>query len=221
MNDLKKKAEAAGYPPPSSRAKNDALYRKLLAGDPGARSELIKGNMALVIVKVDSYLRQFPNLRYFREDLISAGLLSLVQAVDGLRAAGEVPDANPTGYIYTSVQNGLSNAAQEECLIAVPRKSAKRAKAKGQPIAIPKRVAGNDFSELATKLVDDPMPLIELRDEIDGCCRSDVERKIVQMRHEGYLFQEIAEALDIPLSSANLMLRRVYARFLKRTGMKP
>ena len=50
----------------------------------------------------------------------------------------------------------------------------------------------------------------------DACCECDEERACLRLREEGYTFQEMARALEMPLSSAYVMFREVQARFFAR-----
>ena len=59
---------------------NDALYRRLVAGDDLA-NEMIEGNTGLVVFRVDAYLRTSPQMKYYRDDMISEGLAGLCKAV--------------------------------------------------------------------------------------------------------------------------------------------
>ena len=86
----------------SNRKRNERLYPRVMAGDQRAREEMIEGNMPLVVSKVDSYIRRYPQLEYLRHDLHSAGLVGLAQAVNKMAEHNEPEKANPTGYISIS-----------------------------------------------------------------------------------------------------------------------
>src|SRR4030042_1194127 len=103
MTNLMEQSRAAGYSDPFSREKNNEVYERLVGGNEATRDEMIQGNMALVIVRVDAFLRECPHMRYLRDDLISAGLVGLCEAVDMMQKGKRVENPNPTGYIYTAI----------------------------------------------------------------------------------------------------------------------
>ena len=69
--------------------KNNELFPAVAAGDAAARDAMIEDNMALVVVKADALIRQMPSVAYLRDDLVSAGYVGLVKAVNKV-AAGKV-----------------------------------------------------------------------------------------------------------------------------------
>ncbi len=48
--------------------KNNELFPAVVAGDAAARDAMIEGNMALVVVKADSLIRQMPSVAYLRDE---------------------------------------------------------------------------------------------------------------------------------------------------------
>jgi hypothetical protein len=54
--------------------------------------------------------------------------------------------------------------------------------------------------------------VVELRDVFTACCHTETERDCLRLREEGYTFKEIGRRLDMPLSTANLMFRRLQNR---------
>jgi len=69
---------------------NKALVKRLLAGDTSARNELIEINRRLVFTTVKRFLSVWLNFKHLRTDLIGAGMIALVQAVDRLIEIGEM-----------------------------------------------------------------------------------------------------------------------------------
>ncbi len=218
MNNLMEQSRAAGYSEPFSREKNNQVYDRLVNGDESARDEMIQGNMALVVVRVEAYLRQSPQYAFLRDDLISAGLVGLCEAVDAMQKRGRVKSANPTGYIYTAIDNHLTETVDEESTIVVPHRTQKRAREEDNPIVCPRAVGAKAtescFSRLSTA---DVSAGHELKDEIMACCRDDVDVKIVEMRIAGHTDSEIAEAVG--LSGHQTISRRrkkIFARLKER-----
>ena len=62
--------------------KNNELFPAVVAGDAAAREAMIVNNLGLVVVKADSLIRQMPSVAYLRDDLVSAGYIGLVRAVN-------------------------------------------------------------------------------------------------------------------------------------------
>lgn len=93
--------------------RNETLIEQLLAGDASARNELIELNRRLVFTTVKRFLCAWPNSKHLRADLIGAGMVALVQAVDRLTEIGEVkrPIRN---YLISSVRFRLLTEVEKE-----------------------------------------------------------------------------------------------------------
>lgn len=215
MNNVMQMANAAGHKKTTTREENLLLYKALLNNEPGARDSLILANMPLVTLKVTSFL-SCRQLSHLRDELISVGMLALVRSVDNLRVSGEHLEPNPTGYLGNAIVTELMSFVDSESLMPIHRRTRKRAVVNGKPIVIPKQVQMD--MELIPK--PDPMLLVELRDEIDSCCESELESQIIQLRSEKRTDQEIADELHLPRSTVEAMRRSVYQRFLAKSGMK-
>lgn len=195
---------------PLDAEKNAALYARIIAGDPAAREEMITGNMALVISKVDSFLRNVPQMAYLRDDLTSAGFIGLTQAVNALADGTRV--RNP-GYVPCYLGQRISTELtrlvdEDEAPIRVPHTSEHRARTNGQKVtpptvqnAIPERFEVSSYEKE-----------LEMRDLIDSCCTCDEERTFVAMREAGHTYAEVAKAIDMPLTSTYVMAKELDAR---------
>lgn len=220
MKSLLEQSRAAGYSEPLSREKNNALYERLVQGDQAARDEMIQGNMALVIVRVEAFLRECPHFTFFRDDLVSAGLVGLCEAVDMMQKKGRVKKPNPTGYIYTAIDNHLAKVADEESTIVVPHETQKLARQQGKPITPPRAVGlkatESCFSRLSTV---DIAAGHELEDEIRACCRDEIDVKIVEMKSAGHTDSEIAKAVG--MSSHSTITKRRKKLFERLKDRRP
>ena len=91
--NLHKKATECGITP-SSKAENENLFRKIttcrkvVQEGKQAAERLIEGNMAYVVSKVESFLDEYTDYEYLRDDLISEGFLTLARVADNLRKSG-------------------------------------------------------------------------------------------------------------------------------------
>ena len=190
---------------------NNRLYPAVVAGDPAAREALIVGNMPLIVVKAEGFIRHIPGVAYLRDDLVSAGYMGLVQAVNNI-AKGKVKKRAVNAYIGRVVQLSLGHLIDDEHSIRVPRETDRRRRKNGRQIFLPAII------NIIPETIETPSPFaaLELRDLLDACCECDEERTCMRLREEGYTFQEMARALKMPLSSTYVMFREVQARFFTR-----
>lgn len=200
----------------ATRDENDHLYPRVFAGDEPAIERMIMGNTALVIAKVDDYLREFPAFEHFRDDLKSAGYVAVVEAVRSMVGA-YVENPNATGFISQKIYFALGQLIDSEQGIRVPGQTYRKKKAAGKEIRVPLRDGTLEVEHTLQKEgTADPRSMVDLRDELDGCCESDVDRDIIRLREEGLSDADIAERLGIPKTTTYMLRRAIYARFLER-----
>ncbi len=208
---------AAGHTKAFSRQKNEELYHRLIKGDEAVRDEMILGNAALVVLRVDHYLRRNPRMSHMREDMISAGVHGLCAAVDRMQQGGRTKKINPTGYLYTAIDQRIDKLVDEESTIVVPHCSQEVARKNEQPIT-PPRTVGGDAAEIlcAKRFAADLFSGPELEEEIMACCLDQTDHRIVQMRIEGYNDREIAA--KVSKSNTVVFERRmaIYGRLKER-----
>jgi DNA-directed RNA polymerase specialized sigma24 family protein len=201
----------------SSVTRNNELFPLVVAGDAAARSALIEENMALVVVKADSLIKQMPSIAYLRDDLVSAGYIGLVKAINRL-PSGKVRMKALNTWIGRCVLRVLLQLLPKERTIRVPRSSADAARNPesvswdAQPIDAP--VVYNVLPE--TLRAHSHLPLVDLQDICEACCHTDTERECLRLRAAGYTFREIGTTLDLPLATANLMFRNLQKRILHK-----
>jgi hypothetical protein len=205
-------AHAAGVHETGSRARNDALYPLVIAGDERAKQEMIEGNMALVTLRVETFIKNCPAAAFLRDDLISEGLLALTTAVNRMEPVSE---PNPTGYILVAVSNAIEELVDKELYMQMSSETARRKRAAGEklPTQIP---VGRGVFEMAY----DETKVRELRDTIESCAETDIERTILKLREEGNSDYDIAAEIDLPRLSIFRMRREMHQRFLDKTGIK-
>jgi hypothetical protein len=71
-------------PKPLLKEQVDALVAKVLEGDVEARNELILAHLSMLSHTVGRYLYNWPLTRRFLDEMVSAGVLGMTQAVTGL-----------------------------------------------------------------------------------------------------------------------------------------
>ncbi len=190
--------------------KNNELFPAVAAGNAGARDAMIEGNMALVVVKADALIRQMPSVVHLRDDLVSAGYVGLVKAV-GKVVAGKVKTPKAlNAYVGRCATREMLKLLPRERGIHVPWESNRAARKNDHPIQAP--VVINVIPEAFQ--AHSQLAVVDLRDTVDACCKSHTERECLRLREAGHTFQEIADALSMPLATVHDLFRvlrdRVY-----------
>lgn len=159
---------------------NEALVERLLAGDISARNELIEINRRLVFTTVKRFLRVWLNFKHLHADLIGAGMVALVQAVDRLIEIGEVkrPIRN---YLISSIRFKLLTEVEREIEHLQSH----------QYVATYGEVPEHNLA------VDDPLfGQIEDREFLMSFCESERDRDILTRFLEGGKASEIIRSTD-------------------------
>ncbi len=214
--NLMDQSQAVGLGEPLTTEQNDALYQRLVSGDMKARDEMIEGNLALVVYRVDAYIRCAPQMAYYRDDLISGGLEGLCKAVDAMSQGKHLESPRPTGRITKAIDRHISNLADEANVVCVPRRTQTRARAKGKPIDPPRVVSDKILQSKEDQKYFEEKAAIELQEEILACCQTDVERQIILMRIEGYNDTEIGEKINRSQQYISSVRARLFSRFSER-----
>jgi RNA polymerase sigma factor (sigma-70 family) len=192
----------------SAIEKNNALYPAVVAGDAAARTAMILNNLGLVVTKANALIGRMPSIAYLRDDLVSAGNVGLVQAVNKLSPKVHVGAVNC--WLGRAINNKMQDLLPIEHTIRVPRQSSALARHNGCPLAAP--AIANVLSESLEACSD--FAVVDLRDVMNACCQSDIERQCLRLHEKGYTFQEIGQRLGVSRATANLMFRKVKARIL-------
>lgn len=188
-----------------STQRNNELFPLVVAGDGRARDEMIVLNMPLVIFKVEAYLGCLPHLGYLRDDLIGEGNLSLVEAVNKIRAGGVDPQ-KVTGYLSLSIHRAIGHFIDGE-LYSSDRQARKQRRRGDDPTLLHK-VPNSDF--VLSQLEEDTRREDDLLETILGYCETDEERAIVGLRIKGYKDDEIANQLEISKTTIFMLRRELY-----------
>lgn len=207
IENILAKARRVGITRSLTRKDNEDLYQKVLQGNQEAIKQMIEGNMALVIVRLESFLNEYPQYEFFRDDLISEGFLALSQAVNRMAVSDEHPDANPSGYIYTAIDNSFMAAAlEEEAMFGSNWTIRNNAK-----------IGKKNLKRVAFKVVDDitydPCRYIDLRQEIRDLARTPEEKQFIALAEQNFSFKEIAVKLGIRRDKVYEIQDRLHARY--------
>jgi len=206
----------ATHSEPFSKEQNDEVYNRLVAGGEKARVEMIEGNMALVVFRVDAYLRSAPQMAYYRDDMISEGFVGLCEAVDRMLRVGRIKNPRPTGCITRAIDRSINHLVDRANTIVVPDRVQRRARAKGKPMQPPRTVAETALNGAPDATFCDHDAAKELHEEILASCCNDIEKQIVRMRSEGHTNASIGLALGLSDTTISSRRKAIYRRLLKR-----
>jgi DNA-directed RNA polymerase specialized sigma subunit len=216
LKNLLERCKAAGCTSALTKEDNYKLYERVRAGDDDAKREMIEGNMSLVMVRVNWYLRKCPQMNFIRDDLISAGFIGLCTAVNQMETSPK-DIVNPIGYMYTIVDRFVTREADEETTIKVPQRSQQRHHTKGMELEIPTPVSSQTAEVIFAKMEDRDHTLsFDIRDELNACCRDDYDRCVIAMVCEEYLDIEIGEVLGLTRAMVQRMKARIFQTFRDR-----
>lgn len=180
------------------------LFDEVVAGDAAAREQMILDNMTFVQKRVGAFVKANPKYQYLRDDLVSAGYVGLVEAVNDI-VKGEC-SGSPGGFVNLSVTDAICRCIDEDSLIQIPYRSRKRLKdiptvTRSLPTSIP---------------CVDTSTAEELTEEILAVCETPADRQIVLMRKQGHNDREIAQTLGLSSHTIYILRRDIYARLLAR-----
>lgn len=201
---------------PFSTEQNDEVYERLVSGDEKARDEMIEGNMALAVYRTDAYLRSAPQMAYYRDDMISAGLIGLCEAVDRMRKAGRIRNPRPTGCITRAIDCQIIKVVDKANIIVVPDRVQSRARTEGEPIKPPRIVSDRALLGLHDLAFRDRDAVKELYEETLACCSNEREKQIVSMRAAGHTDAEIASAVKLSRRRVSSLREAIFNRFNER-----
>ena len=187
---LHKKALECGITP-SCRKENRSLFDSIIAGNKAAQ-RLVEGNMGYVVTKVECFLDEHPDFRYFKDDLISEGFLVLTRIADTLKEVAEDEFA-PQGLISTALQYAFVRMTEKE-----------------------REVPLSDV--IADNLGYDDTPATDMKLDIFACCQNITETRIVQLRCEGLMDSHIATLLGMSKRHVGRLRDELLDRFQKTRG---
>ena len=195
--------------------KNEALFRRVVAGDAAAREEMILGNVPLAVAKVESFIRCFPEVEHLRDDLTSAAFVGLTKAVNQMadgKALKYEGNWNPTDCIGAWINRELGELVDTETPIRLPPRSKYRARANGDELKAP--AVSNVIPErFKTASYEGGM---ETRDLLDSCCTCEEERIFIAMKEAGHTYAEIAAGIGVSSPTLSRMKERLQTRVQRR-----
>jgi hypothetical protein len=211
-----KPSDSVGRGEPFTIEQNDEVYKRLVAGDIKARDEMMVGNVALAIYRVEAYLRGASQMSYYRDEMISAGILGLCSAVERMQKRGIVKNPKPTGCITKAIDRYISHCADEANTIVVSSRVQQMARAVGEPIILPHTVSEKTLISVDDTSIRDREEVSELKEEALACCKDEVEKTIVTMRVDGYTDAQIGKSLNLVRRRVSRLRQDIFKRFNER-----
>jgi RNA polymerase sigma factor (sigma-70 family) len=206
---------------PNYRQHNDELLPLVVAGDGAAREEMICSNVTFARYQADFYIRsrfrQEVRIKFLRDDLVNAGILGIVKAVN--RIAEGTPVTNPTAMIAYWIKHEIMRVINIEVNGRQEKESASFGPLTRPLLISPSEIEATeqgDDSAINRHLarIDPSFQLVDLRDLIYSCCRTDRERTLIRLREvEGMDCTEIAPFLGVSRDTVYRMLKRIEQRF--------
>jgi RNA polymerase sigma factor (sigma-70 family) len=185
--------------PPFSMEKNEELLPLVAVRNPSAKQQMIEGNMSFVLNRVESYIRRSPEIEYLRDDMTSVGLVGVCKAVNKIASGTKVTYA--TGLLSYWINREIMR------LLHTERKHCKRDEDPARPDPTVEQITRKDVEP----------NLVDLRDLIYSCCKTEQERSLIRLREEtGLDCQEIGPLLGVSQPTAYRILNRIYRRFERK-----
>jgi RNA polymerase sigma factor (sigma-70 family) len=216
---------------PGSRERDRELLPLVAAGDEAARTQMIHSGIALACCRAEFYirsrLRQRLQIEFLRDDLISAGFLGVVKAVN-LIAHG-TPTTNVTAMISYWINREIMRVIDKE-VDGYPDDEAipPAAVCIRPPVALCEEDGtienlGYQRTESGietTGRTDPGFRLVDLRDLIYSCCDTEQERTLIRLREQsGIDCAEIAPLLGVSKNTAYRMLNAIEQRFNRKSRL--
>jgi RNA polymerase sigma factor (sigma-70 family) len=179
---------------PGSTEQNEVLLPLVALGDDAARKRMINGNVALVCARVECYIRLWPVVEYLRDDMTSAGIAGLCEAVN------KIVDGHPvtyaTGYLSYWINWRIRQLVAREMREALLSDEQ-------HPVVASEKIARDDPSAR----------MLELRELIYSCCETEQDRQLIELRDKGTEIDEIARLLGVSRATLYRSLKRIETRF--------
>ena len=149
-----------------------------LTTNPTVRLRLIEGNRPLVIYAVHCLLRKWPTLKRVQDDLLGAGFVGLVEAVNDLTTRTDIK--NPAAYIGIILGGHIFNEAREY-----------------RAWKVSKQYALATTPEEILAIENEGLEEVDIQDMLAACCVMPHTREVADLRRQGCTLEEIASRLKI------------------------
>jgi hypothetical protein len=210
--------------PPAQRATEriEKLVERLQDGDTTARDDLIHCCRRIVKDRVELVTRNYPWTRNSRDDLIGVGLLAVVEVVNQLQGGLRI-EPNVTGYISTRVKYAVIDELRTQTQYNETHQSFATLQS---PSDIDLTVIEDEcrrqgslipvtLSELLAR-EDDGFDETDCLDFLFACCMSESERKLIELRLQGYTIREVENEMQLSHTTIVQMLACIQKRHEKK-----
>jgi RNA polymerase sigma factor (sigma-70 family) len=205
--------------PPTPRERNQRLLDRIRNGDKAAATEMMEANVPFVysIVKrmMDGYTGPEGRARdQANEELVERGMDGLCEGVDHI-VRGYLKHDNVTGYLAKWIEGAMCRPDDGivECLPEDRKVELMTAKdwAEREAVEVP-----SPDEELMK--AEEDIEAEKAYQAILGCCKGEVDRRIVELRREGRTIEEIMEELHLTATPIHDRLRKIRERLKKSQG---
>lgn len=168
------------------------------------RDKIILGNARLALFKVNAYVNLYRQTLHLKDDMVSAGFVGLVSAVNLLADSDASHTESPSGLMSLFIHREVGRLIEKSNLIIIPLRTKIRNNLK--------QIQVNSFSEHDYDLPQNDCS-DDLREVIWSLTDTQYERQILSLRESGFTDLEISQRLDLPASTVNLIRRELFNQF--------
>jgi hypothetical protein len=199
----------------------ESLVEQLQSGDTTVETELVQCCMSLVDARL-RLMSGYPKVQNMREDLQSIGYLAIVETIRDLQNGYQVR-SNVVGLFSIRIRYAIINALRVQT--AYDETHVSLGSMLKSDVGIP-----NETDETCKKqeyLSPPTLDVILARDDCSfeetdcldflfACCTSEDERKLIELRLQGYTIREIEEETKFSRAAIDRMLLRIQKRHEKK-----
>jgi len=192
---------------------NKALLDRIRSGDKTAATEMMEANVRLVYSIVGELMKGYtgPEGRardQANEELVERGMDGLCEGVDHI-AKGNLKHDNVTGYLAKWIEGAMCRPDDRLIKYLPEDRRVERMKAEDW--------AGLEATEVAAPEEE----LMKAEEDIEeektyqailGCCKDEVDRRIVELRREGRTIEKIMQELHLTATPIHDRLRAIRRR---------
>lgn len=168
------------------------------------RDKIILGNARLVLFKASAYVKLYRQTLHLKDDMVSAGFVGLINAVNFLADPEVSHTESPSGLLSLFIHRQIGCLIEQNNLIMIPLRTKIRNNLKEIKV---NSFTDHDYNPPRNDCSDD------LREVIYNLTETEYERQILSLREAGYIDLEISERLDLPASTINLIRRELFNKF--------
>lgn len=187
-------------PPSITDERLKELLIKLKDGDKSVINEIVDGHMKLAVFVAGCYAALEPKKS---KDLVSEAVLALVQACHNVH---KMNNDNFGRFVTFKIHEACGRYISQDRLIPLTIYARYEAGQTDKKIVPNKEVTSKVMSPLNKMILDEEIQLV---------LRTDQERKIFDLKCQGYTFREIGKLLGIGYKTANDIFNVIEKRFLR------